>query len=118
MKYLNALLTGAEEQRVKAKKSARFWRDTPHRHQSPRVALHSVQKEGGRRDNDIYELFGRNKSANERARVLNLLQSFGLVKADLEGTGISCSSKYLPNKKPLLVRSQHIVDIARVKADR
>jgi hypothetical protein len=33
----------------------------------------------GLSDTDIYELFGRNKSANERARALNLLVRLGLV---------------------------------------
>src|SRR5262249_2565339 len=33
----------------------------------------------GMSDNDIYELFGRNKSANERARALNLLVKLQLA---------------------------------------
>ena len=41
----------------------------------------------GMTDNDIYELFGRHKSANERARALNLLASLGLVKSQTEETG-------------------------------
>jgi hypothetical protein len=41
----------------------------------------------GMTDNDIYELFGRNRSANERARALTLLQSLRLAKADQEETG-------------------------------
>lgn len=41
----------------------------------------------GMSDNDIHELFGRNKSANERARALNLLIKFGLAKAEKEETG-------------------------------
>lgn len=41
----------------------------------------------GMTDNDIHELFGRNKSADERARALNLLESLGLAKAEKEDTG-------------------------------
>lgn len=41
----------------------------------------------GMSDNHIYELFGRNKSANERDRALNLLQSLGLATPDKEETG-------------------------------
>jgi hypothetical protein len=41
----------------------------------------------GMSDNDIYELFGRNKSANDRARALNLLAALGLARAEKEDTG-------------------------------
>jgi hypothetical protein len=41
----------------------------------------------GLSDTDIYELFGRNKSANERTRALLLLQRLGLVAATQEQTG-------------------------------
>src|SRR5262249_23711831 len=40
----------------------------------------------GMSDSDLYELFGRNKSANERTRALNLLLSFGLITAAKEET--------------------------------
>lgn len=41
----------------------------------------------GMSENEIYDLFGRNKSANERARALNLLATFGLARADKQETG-------------------------------
>ena len=41
----------------------------------------------GMTDNDIYELFGRNKSANDRARALTMLTSRGLARMDKEETG-------------------------------
>lgn len=41
----------------------------------------------GMSDNDIHELFGKHKSANERARALNLLQSLGLARSETEETG-------------------------------
>ncbi len=40
----------------------------------------------GLAENDIHELFGRNKSANERARALNLLASLGLAQMEKQGT--------------------------------
>lgn len=44
-------------------------------------------KEKGMSENDIYELFGKNKSASERARALNLLRSLGLVQLEQQETG-------------------------------
>jgi hypothetical protein len=41
----------------------------------------------GMTDNDLHELFGRHKSAKERARALSLLVSFGLAQAEKEETG-------------------------------
>lgn len=41
----------------------------------------------GMTDTDLYELFGGNKSANERARALTLLLDLGLVKQRKEETG-------------------------------
>lgn len=43
--------------------------------------------EAGMSDNDIHNLFGRNKSANERARALNLLASLGLATEHSEDIG-------------------------------
>ena len=43
--------------------------------------------EAGMSENDIYELFGKHKSANERARAIGLLLSLGLVKAEKQETG-------------------------------
>lgn len=43
--------------------------------------------EAGLSENDIYELFGKHKSANERARAINLLVSLGLVTVEKEETG-------------------------------
>ena len=44
------------------------------------------RSQNGLSDNDIYELFGRNKSANERTRALLLLQRLGLVTVTKEHT--------------------------------
>jgi hypothetical protein len=41
----------------------------------------------GMTENDIYELFGRNKSANDRARALTMLATLGLARPDKEETG-------------------------------
>jgi hypothetical protein len=41
----------------------------------------------GMTENDIYELFGRNKSANDRARALTMLAALGRARADKEDTG-------------------------------
>jgi hypothetical protein len=43
--------------------------------------------QNGLSDNEIYELFGRNKSANERTRALLKLQRLGLVTVTQERTG-------------------------------
>lgn len=51
--------------------------------------LEAIRNAGlkGISDNDIYELFGKHKSANERARALNLLVSLGLVSSEKVETG-------------------------------
>ncbi len=41
----------------------------------------------GMSDKDIYELFGKHKSANERTRSVSLLLSLGLIKAEKHETG-------------------------------
>jgi hypothetical protein len=41
----------------------------------------------GMSENEIYELFGKHKSANDRARALNMLVSLGLATFTKEGTG-------------------------------
>jgi hypothetical protein len=41
----------------------------------------------GMTDNEIYELFGRHKSANDRARALTMLEAVRLVKREQEDTG-------------------------------
>lgn len=41
----------------------------------------------GMSDNDIYELFGRNRSANERDRALALLKELGILKCEQIATG-------------------------------
>ena len=51
--------------------------------------LEAIRQAGtaGMTENDLYELFGRNKSANERTRALQFLLSLGLIQADKEETG-------------------------------
>lgn len=51
--------------------------------------LEAIRSAGpkGMTDNDIYELFGKHKSANDRARAINLLVSLGLVTWEKEETG-------------------------------
>jgi len=50
--------------------------------------LEALKKaDSGMSENDIHDLFGRNKSANERARALNLLRQRGLATDHSEGTG-------------------------------
>jgi hypothetical protein len=51
--------------------------------------LDAVRNAGlsGMSDNDIYELFGKNKSANERTRAVNVLLSFGLIRTEKQETG-------------------------------
>lgn len=51
--------------------------------------LESIRNAGGAgmSENDIYELFGKHKSANERTRAVNLLLSLGLIKAEKQETG-------------------------------
>jgi len=41
----------------------------------------------GMTDNDLYEFFGRNKSANERARALTRLAALGLIRSEKQETG-------------------------------
>jgi hypothetical protein len=41
----------------------------------------------GTSDNDIYEMFGRNRSARERERALALLKDLKLVRSEIVATG-------------------------------
>jgi hypothetical protein len=60
--------------------------------------LETIRNAGpkGESDNDIYELFGRNKSANERTRAINLLLNLGLIEAIKdESTGGRPATRYV-----------------------
>jgi hypothetical protein len=47
----------------------------------------ALRTAGGLTDNDIYELFGRNRSATERDRALSLLKDRGFATSQVETTG-------------------------------
>ncbi len=58
--------------------------------------LEAIRNAGqqGVTENDIYELFGKHKSANERARAVQLILSLGLIEALKEETGGRPRTRY------------------------